>query len=207
VNSIRRRLKQSGRQEQQGMTRFGGVRNPRSGARWDRKNDGRTRSELVEFKRTSKRSITLKYDDLVSLRYHAMVESRRPILDFELGGDSFVVLSERDYLELVELRPQPGADSHNGAATGTGVDEPGQVYEPVRQWIHEPVLRRPPAQRPSQRGQERVLGNPPGPPRSVPGPERMSRLRPRQRGEVGRMGGTIRKGTPQAEAARTATDS
>jgi hypothetical protein len=193
------RLTRSRRQERQGMERFGGVPSPRSGARWDRKNDGRTADELVEFKRTDNRSsITLKYIDLYDLRQHAMAEGRRPVLVFELGGDDFVVIPERDYLDLSggrERSPAPGP--RTGAARLAGSSK---VLGKLRQRTHQPVVRGPSAQRSGAGGQERVPGDPPGPPRSVPGPRPVSRLRPRQQREVGGLGRVFRARTPPDEA-------
>ena len=199
--SVGDRLSRSRRQEREGMERFGGVRNPRSGARWDRRNDGRTERELVEFKRTdNRRSITLKYDDLRQLRQHAVVESRRPVLGFELCREHFVVLTERDYHELAAGGRGDGAAPGLRAGLSDVVDGPGQVSRRMRQQRQQPVLRRSPAQRSGQRGQGGLSGNPPGPPRPLPGPRPVSRLRPQQRGEVGRLGRVFRKGTAQNQA-------
>jgi hypothetical protein len=194
------RLNLSRRQERQGMERFGGVPSPRSGARWDRKNDGRTADELVEFKRTDNRSsITLKYTDLHELRQHAMAEGRRPVLVFELGGDDFVVIPERDYLGLSGGRERgPAAGSRTGAARLAGS---GKVLGKLRQRAHQPVVRRSPAQRSGAGGQERVPRDPPGPPRSVPGNRPVPRVRPRQQREVGGLGRVFRTRAAPDEAA------
>jgi hypothetical protein len=178
------------------MARFGGVTNPRSGARWDRKNDGRTTAELVEFKRTDNRhSITLLYSDLIGLYRHAVAESRRPVLAFELGGRNWVVLSESDYHELAERRYEPSPTS-DLRADETSLVRRRQVPGPQRHWASQSVLRRPPAQWTGSGSQVRMSGDTPPAPRSVPGPSAMSRLRPGKRGEVGRLGGLQRKGTP-----------
>jgi len=173
------------------MRRFGGQQSPRSGAGWSRKNDGRTDWELVEFKRTDNRSvITLRHADLDALYRHAVVESRVPVLGFELCGDNFVVLRESDYHELVLHRqqPDPPGDLREG---GPHLAEPGEVPGPAR----KPVLRRVPTQQLSgPGGEERLPRNPPGPPRPLPGPGGLSRLRDSQRGEVRRLGRNQRKG-------------
>src|SRR5215471_20501141 len=101
------------------MARFGGARHKASGARWDRKNDGRTDTELVEFKRTdNRRSITLLADDLHALYVHAVAESRRAVLGFELCGKHWVILPEPDYHELVLHRPpaDPTGDLRAGGS-------------------------------------------------------------------------------------------
>jgi hypothetical protein len=194
------RLSRSRRQEEEGMKRFGGVCNPRSGARWDRRNDGRTERELIEFKRTdNERSITLKYDDLHELYRHAMVESRRPVLCFELSGEHFVVLPEREYHELADGGRGPGPASGLRAKASRLV-RPGQVRWKLRQQQRQPVLRRSSAQRSGQRGEVGMPGNSSRPPRPLPDPRPMSRLRPGKRGEVGRLGRVQRKGTPKNQA-------
>lgn len=195
--TVQDRLKRSRRQEQDGMERFGGVRNPRSGARWDRRNDGRTDTELIEFKRTdNRRSITLKFDDLIALYRHAVAECRIPVLCFELCGRQWVLLPESDYHELAAHRPAPGAPDHL-RADAPNLDGPSQVPRVAR----KPVLRRVPTQQlPGPRGQVGMPGNPPGPPRCVPGDPRMSRLRHQQRGEVRGLGRVLRKGAPPDQA-------
>jgi hypothetical protein len=172
------------------MKRFGGVRNPRSGARWDRRNDGRTDTELIEFKRTdNRRSITLLADHLDALYRHAVAECRFPVLGFELCGRHWVVLPEPDYHELAAHRPASGTTRRLRAAA-TDLDGPGQVPRAARQ----PVLRRVPAQQlPGARGQVGVPGNPPGPPRPLPRDRGVPRLRDRQRGEVRSLGRVLRK--------------
>jgi hypothetical protein len=188
-----RRLLLSRQQERKGMARFGGSQNSRSGAGWSRKNDGRTSTELVEFKRTdNRRSITLLYDDLHALYLHAVAECRRAVLCFELGGDSFVVLPEHEYHQLVFHRQasDPAGDLP-ARATSPGRLRARQVQRSAR----KPLLSRSPAQQHSGAGsEERMPGNPPGAPRPLPGPGGLSDLRHRQRGAVGSLGRNQRKG-------------
>jgi hypothetical protein len=186
------RLSRSRRQEREGMQRFGGVQNPRSGARWDRKNDGRTDTELVEFKRTdNRRSITLLYDDLRALRRHAVVEGRVPLLCFELAGEHFVVLPENDYHELAARRLSPAAYLRERTAR---LVSGSQVSGDVRTRTRQSLLRRSSAQRSGQRGQVSVPRNPSRLPRPLPGARPLSGVRPRERREVGRLGRVQRKG-------------
>jgi hypothetical protein len=185
------------------MERFGGVRNPRSGGRWDRRNDGRTATELVEFKRTdNQRSITLLRDDLESLYRHAMAEARRPVLGFQLGERDFVVIPERDYLD-----PAPGRlgrPASHPRTEPTGVLRSGQVLGELHRESNQPVLRRSPAQRAGLRGQVGVPRHPSELPRTVPGDRRVPRIRPGQQREVGSLGRLLRKGTPPDQARPTA---
>jgi hypothetical protein len=179
------------------MERFGGVRNSRSGAGWSRKNDGRTSTELVEFKRTdNRRSITLLFDDLIALYRHAVAESRRPVLVFELGGREWVVLPEPSYHELVLYGPSTGSAGHLRADPS-----PMARQRKVQRAAWKPVLQRPPAQQhPGAGGPKRVPGNPPGAPRPLPGPGGLSRLRDRQRGTLGSVGRNQRKGATPDQA-------
>jgi hypothetical protein len=190
----------SRKQETKGMERFGGSKSPRSGARWDRKNDGRTDTELVEFKRTDNRStITLRWADLDALYRHAVAESRLPVLVFELGGKQWVVLPEPDYHELV-LRGQTSDAPGHLRARLPRLARSGQMPGPAG----KAVLRRVPTQQLSgPGGEERLPGNPPGPPRAVPGPKRLSRVRDQQRGEVRRLGRNQRKGAAPDQAPTT----
>ena len=185
------------------MARFGGVRNPRSGGRWDRRNDGRTDSELVEFKRTDNRSsITLRWADLDALYQHALAEHRTPVLGFELNGSNFAVLRELDYLAL--RRSEPGDDWDLREGQRQPLDESREVLGDVRERARKPVLRRVATQQLSgPGGQERVPGNPPGPPRPLPGPGGLSQLRHQQRGKVGGLGRVQRKGAAANKTAAT----
>ena len=208
------RLAKARRQEQEGMKRFGGKLNPRSGARPDRKNDGHTAEELVEFKRTDNRwGITLKLRDLRDLEGHALVEGRLPVLVFEIVDQRYVIIPERDYLDRVHRseqgasRPTQGPDGHAGDhLPGVGrspeVDGSGQMPRKLRSRRDQPVLRRLPAQRPGPGGEVDLPGNPRGAPRPLPSGRPVSGVRPGPRGEVGGLGRVLRKRTsPDQEAA------
>jgi hypothetical protein len=94
------RIKRSRAQERAGMRRFGGQVHGGSGSGRFRKNDGRTDNELIEFKRTDKRSITIKAADLENLIRNALAEGRWPVFGLEVGGRNYVILEESDYHEL-----------------------------------------------------------------------------------------------------------
>jgi hypothetical protein len=99
AREIRRRPQKSKRQEKEGMRRFGGIQHLRSGAGPYRKNDGRTRTELFEFKRTDdQKCIRINATDLRELEHNALSSHRYPVLVFELAGRSYVILTENDYL-------------------------------------------------------------------------------------------------------------
>lgn len=92
-------LRRSQAQEKNTASLHGGQRQPGSGSGWSRKGDVRTKRTLIETKRTDARQITLKADHLEKIWFEAWSEGRRPILEFELGGRSYVVQPREDYLE------------------------------------------------------------------------------------------------------------
>ena len=97
------RIKKSRDQEKRLAKATGGSVSARSGAGWVRKGDVRSGSALWEMKRTdNKRQITLKSDDLETIRKQAWAEGRTPMLGFHLAGRDYVVLEEGDYLELFD---------------------------------------------------------------------------------------------------------
>lgn len=92
------------------MQRLGGTRNVASGSLWWRKGDGRVNGvswtdpdhALVEFKRTDKRQITLKADDLEKVTNEAIAEGRVAVLGVSVGGRDYVVMEAGDYEELLD---------------------------------------------------------------------------------------------------------
>lgn len=96
------KLRRSQAQERAAAGRFGARLQPRSGAGWSRKNDSRSDRFLIENKRTdNKRSITLKAADLEALNRNAIIDNRVGVLQFELNGRNYVVLSEVSFHECV----------------------------------------------------------------------------------------------------------
>lgn len=89
------------------MERYGGKRHGGSGSSDYRKADGRTEGRrwtdpdhaLHEFKRTDKKQITLKADDLEKLCDEALVENRYAHFRIELNGRNYVLLEEHEYAE------------------------------------------------------------------------------------------------------------
>lgn len=68
-----------------------------------RKNDVRSDEWLVEAKRTDNRkSITIKAADLEDVRKNAAKTGRSPALAVELNSRNYVILTEADFLELLE---------------------------------------------------------------------------------------------------------
>ena len=72
-----------------------------SGAGWVRKNDVRTEDLLVENKYTDKKSYSIKSEEMVKLARTAILEDRMPVLQVDLGGRSYVVLLEDDFLGFI----------------------------------------------------------------------------------------------------------
>lgn len=93
-----------------GASRYAGRRHAGSGNQ-DRKGDvsskGKSRGRsivehfLIEYKRTDKRQITVKADDLEQLQSQALSTGRTPVFGVEVGGRHYVLLREGDYDEMV----------------------------------------------------------------------------------------------------------
>ena len=98
MNDINRRSK---KQEERTADKYYGSRNIMSGAGWVRKNDVRTIDLLVENKFTDKKSYSIKSEEMVKLARTAILEDRVPVLQVDLGGRSYVVLLEDDFLEML----------------------------------------------------------------------------------------------------------
>jgi hypothetical protein len=97
-------VKDSQRQERALAREVLGSVNAGSGNGWVRKGDVRSERELWECKITSAKSFSLKYDDLRKVFEQAIVDGRIPIfmVEFMKQGESFVVLTKDDYMEMRE---------------------------------------------------------------------------------------------------------
>jgi hypothetical protein len=93
------KIKRSRAQEERGAKLHGGRRRPASGAFDMAKGDMRTDDEMVEYKRTNGKQITIKLDDLEKNRREALVEGRMPLLGFELGGRDYLIVEAGDWEE------------------------------------------------------------------------------------------------------------
>mgnify|MGYP000406817194 FL=1 len=93
--------KRSKQQEERTAERYNGSRNVMSGAWLVRKNDVRTIDLLIENKFTDKKSYSIKSNEMVKLSRTAILEDRIPVLQVDLGGRSYVVLLENDFLEMI----------------------------------------------------------------------------------------------------------
>ena len=98
MSDINKRSKQ---QEERTAEKYNGSRNVMSGAGWVRKNDVRTIDLLIENKFTDKKSYSIKSNEMVKLSRTAILEDRIPVLQVDLGGRSYVVLLENDFLEMI----------------------------------------------------------------------------------------------------------
>lgn len=187
------------------MMRFGGLTNPRSGAGPTRKNDGRTArnsgNELIEFKRTdNKRQITLKVTDLRDLEYHAIAEGRVPVLQFEIDGRRYVVLTEGDYFDCVRLR-------RAGDVLQTP-DQSSAVVRPRKMPVHrdnreQHLLQRVPGERRNRAGQGSLSGYRVRGRQRVRGKAPVSQVRSGERRAAGSMGrnlGARAASTPEEDA-------
>jgi hypothetical protein len=94
--------KASRKQEDRTAGKYRGSRNAGSGSGWLRKNDVRSENFLIENKLTTgNKSWTIKSADLKELEKQALMEDRVPVLQFDLNGKSYVILTEDDFLEFV----------------------------------------------------------------------------------------------------------
>lgn len=100
----KRILKKSDRQEKRTAKTYNGSRQARSGAGWLRKNDVRSENLLIECKLTeNKKSYTIKSVDLRELEVRAITENRLPVLQFDLADKNYVVLTQEDFLGLINV--------------------------------------------------------------------------------------------------------
>lgn len=101
---MNRILKTSKKQEERTADKYKGSRNAGSGSGWVRKNDVRSHEFLIENKFTdNKKSYTIKSVDLVELRERAIIEDRTPVLQFDLTGRRYVILTEDDFITMAGL--------------------------------------------------------------------------------------------------------
>jgi hypothetical protein len=109
-------IKDSQRQERTLARNLGGSVNSGSGNGWLRKGDVRTDNELWELKITSAKSYSLKDAELKQHMNYALIDGRIPIfmVEFKLTGNSYVILSKDDYLEMRE-RASVGNETEIGS--------------------------------------------------------------------------------------------
>lgn len=88
------------RHEKRGATEYGGRTTSNSGAGWVQKGDVHTDLEVIEMKATGKTQVTIKALWLQKVFLEATAKLKRPVLDLELAGEHYVVLTRHDYLEL-----------------------------------------------------------------------------------------------------------
>lgn len=101
---MNRIMKTSRKQEERTASAYKGSRNAGSGSGWVRKNDVRSHDFLIENKFTdNKKSYTIKSVDLVELRERAILEDRTPVLQFDLTGRRYVILTEDDFITMAGL--------------------------------------------------------------------------------------------------------
>jgi hypothetical protein len=96
------RLRRSQEQEQRVARIVNGKVNPGSGSSWRRPNDVRDSEKLWEMKRTDSKSITVKLSDLEAVRRRAILDGKSSVMHLEFGKRRYVVISEDDYLALLE---------------------------------------------------------------------------------------------------------
>lgn len=141
------KIAKSRAQEQRGAALHGGRRTVGSGNTPWQKGDVRTNRWGIEYKRTDKKQIIIKVEDVEKNRKAALLAGRGPLFGIELGGRD-LVLVEAEYLAELEERA-----SGAGTALGAG---------PVLPTEGRSVLPRdrPRVSKPAQRSEGRVPRHP-----------------------------------------------
>jgi len=96
--------KKSLRQEKRTAEAYKGSRNAMSGAGWVRKADVRTEEFMIENKLKmdpDAKSYSIKAVDMRDLTKRARLEGRIPLMQIDLAGHRYVVLTEDDFLEII----------------------------------------------------------------------------------------------------------
>lgn len=96
--------KKSDAQEKRTARTYGGTVNAMSGAGWVRKADVRTPEFMIENKTKmdpDAKSYSVKAVDLRDLTKRARLEGRIPLLQFDLAGHQYVVITEDDFLDII----------------------------------------------------------------------------------------------------------
>lgn len=94
----------SNAQENRTAERYKGSRNIMSGAGWVRKADVRSEDFMIENKLKmdpDAKSYSLKAVDLRDLVKRARLEGRIPLMQIDLAGREYVVLTEDDFLDII----------------------------------------------------------------------------------------------------------
>lgn len=97
--------KKSDKQEKRTAETYRGSVNVMSGAGWRRKNDVTTTDFLIENKTkmsSDSKSYSIKAQDLRELSQRAAIMGRMPLFQLDLGGHSYVVLDQNDFLMMME---------------------------------------------------------------------------------------------------------
>lgn len=96
--------KKSIKQEKRTAESYKGSRNVMSGAGWVRKADVRTEDFMIENKLKmdpNAKSYSLKAIDMRDLVKRARLEGRIPLMQVDLAGHRYVILTEDDFLEII----------------------------------------------------------------------------------------------------------
>lgn len=89
------------RQEERTETDFAGKRNPGSGNTIAHGNDVRTDRLSIENKSTAADSYRLSLRVLHTVRHHALLDGREPVLLVEIQGEEYAVLEKAFLIELL----------------------------------------------------------------------------------------------------------
>lgn len=101
--------KRSRRQEERTAKAYKGSRNVMSGAGWMRKADVTTEHLLIENKLKmdpDAKSYSIKAVDMRDLVKRARLEGRIPLMQIDLAGHRYVVLTEMDFLDMAGIEDE-----------------------------------------------------------------------------------------------------
>lgn len=123
---VDQRLRRSRAQERRGAALHGGSRNAGSGNTPWRKSDVRVdRDYLIEYKRTDKKSITIKLEDLETNRTNALLEGRQPLFGIEIGGRDWVMVEAAEFERIRSGCARTGLVAGQVPGSRPGVVLPG----------------------------------------------------------------------------------
>lgn len=90
------------RQEERTAKRLDGRRKPGSGNRWYDRGDSTNERFVVDNKRTDKRQYILKAGELEALCALALAEGKEPMLQLDMAGREWALISMNTLLALQE---------------------------------------------------------------------------------------------------------
>lgn len=113
-------------QEARGAKQHDGRVQPGSGSGPYNRGDVKSEHYLIEYKRTDKKSITIKQGDLALHRLRALNTGRTPFFGIEVGGVDYLLVQSSDIDELIERRAGDLIRARGGDTAGLGNARPAK---------------------------------------------------------------------------------